>query len=63
MTKVNKKKVKCIKCGAISEQLIVYSVNFSLSIKEQNEKLMRYHQKCPNCGYEAVDISMDFPKE
>ena len=37
MTKVGKKKVKCVECGAESEQLIVYSVNFSLGKKEHNE--------------------------
>lgn len=63
MTKVAKKKVKCIKCGAESEQLIVYSINFSLGTKEQNEALMKNQQKCPNCGYEAMDISIDFIKK
>lgn len=63
MTKVGKKKVKCVKCGTESEQLIVYSVNFSLGTKEQNEALMKNQQKCPNCGYEAMDISIDFSKE
>lgn len=59
MTKVVKKTVKCIKCGNESEQLIVYSVNFALGSKEDNERLMRNVQKCPNCGYEAIDISKD----
>ncbi len=63
MTKVGKKKVKCIKCGAESEQLIVYSVNFLLGAKEENEKLMEHLQKCPNCGYEAADISVNSSKE
>ncbi len=63
MTKVGKEKVKCIKCGAESEQLIVYSVNFSLGTKEHNEALMKNQQKCPNCGYEAMDISKDLSKE
>lgn len=59
MTKVAEKTVKCIKCGAESEQLVVYSVNFNLGSKEENEKLMKHTQKCPKCGYEAVDISKE----
>ncbi len=59
MTKVAEKIVKCIKCGEESKQLIVYSVNFSLGSKEDNEELMRHVQKCPKCGYEAVDISIE----
>ncbi len=62
MTKVSRNIVKCIKCGAESEQLTVYSVNFALGTKEQNEALMKNKQKCPNCGYESVDISIDFSK-
>ena len=42
MTKVAEKTVKCIKCGAESEQLVVYSVNFNLGSKEENEKLMKH---------------------
>ena len=59
MTKVIQKKVKCIKCGEESEQLIVFSVNFSLGSKEENEKLLTHKQKCPKCGYEAIDISKE----
>ena len=59
MTRVAKKMVKCIKCGTESEQLIVYSINFNLGSKEDNERLMRHTQKCPKCGYEAVDISQE----
>ena len=33
MTKLLKQKVKCIKCGKESDQLIVYSVNFLLGKK------------------------------
>lgn len=58
MTKINKKIVKCVECGTESEQLVVYSVNFSLGTKESNEKLISHKQKCPNCGYEAIDISI-----
>ena len=59
MTKVGRKNVKCIKCGEESEQKIVYSVNFSLGTKEQNEQLMNHLQKCEHCGYEARDISAE----
>ena len=57
MTKVGNKMVKCAKCEKESEQLIVFSVNFSLGEKEDNEKLLNRKQKCPHCGYEANDIS------
>lgn len=59
MTKIGKKYVKCIKCGTESEQIIIYSVNFSLGTKENNEKLIQHKQKCPHCGYEAYNISKD----
>ena len=58
MRKVGKQSVKCAKCGRESEQLIIYSVNFSLGKKEDNEKLINKNKKCPNCGYEAKDISV-----
>ena len=58
MTKVSKIKVKCSKCGEESEQLFVFSVNFSLGSKESNEKLIKHMQKCPKCGYEAPNISI-----
>ncbi len=57
MTKIRKESVKCANCGKESEQLLVFSVNFLLGSKEDNEKLMNHMQKCPECGYEAVDIS------
>ena len=57
MTKIGKKKVKCARCGVESEQIIVYSVNFSLGSKSENEKLVQHKQLCPNCNYTAVDIS------
>ena len=57
MTKVKSIKVKCIKCGKESDQLAIYSVNFLLGEKEDNIKLMKHKQKCPHCGYEAIDIS------
>ena len=62
MTKVTKQIVKCIKCEKESPQLFVYSVNFMLGSRESNEKLMKHMQKCPHCGYEAIDISVDFKK-
>ncbi len=57
MTKAVKKKVKCIKCGTESDQLVVFSVNYNLGPKEANNRLMKHIQKCPKCGYEAIDIS------
>ena len=57
MTKVVSKKVKCANCGTESDQLIFYSVNFSLGKKEDNERLMNHKQICPNCNYTAQDIS------
>ncbi len=62
MTKVVMKKVKCVKCGTESDQMIVYSVNFSLGNKEDNEKLMEHKQVCPNCNYSAPDISLSWVK-
>jgi predicted nucleic-acid-binding Zn-ribbon protein len=59
MTKVARQKVKCIKCGKESEQMIVFSVNFNLGSRESNEKLMKHMQKCPHCGYESQNISLD----
>jgi ribosomal protein S27AE len=56
MTKVVRKKVKCVKCGFESEQTQVYSVNHALGKKEDNDKLINHKQVCPNCGYEAVLI-------
>ena len=61
MTKVTKNIVKCAVCGTESEQLNVYSVNYSLGSKEDNDNLMNSKQKCPKCGYESKDISkMDY---
>lgn len=57
MTKVGKNNVKCAVCGNESEQLIVYSVNYSMGTKEDNDKLVNSKQKCPKCGYENNDIS------
>ena len=53
MTKVVNKKVKCINCEKDSEQMMVYSVNFSLGKKEDNERLMQHQQTCPHCNYTA----------
>jgi len=53
MTKVINKVVTCAKCGKDSEQMLVYSVNFSLGKKEDNEKLMQHQQVCPHCNYMA----------
>lgn len=58
LTKVTKQLVKCSRCGNESEQLIVYSVNFLLGSKEDNQKLIEHKQKCPFCGYEHIDISI-----
>jgi len=58
MTKVMKQMVTCSKCNKESEQVVVYSVNFSLGKKEDNIKLMNAQQKCPYCNYEDHDISV-----
>jgi len=63
MTRVAKKLVKCANCGEESEQLIVFSINFTLGSKEYNQKLMEHKQKCPKCGYEASDISKKINEE
>lgn len=57
MTKITKNVVKCAVCGTESEQLNVYSVNYSLGRKEDNDNLINSKQKCPKCGYESNDIS------
>jgi len=57
MTKVVKKLIKCVKCGFESEQMIIYSVNFNLGNKGDNQKLIAHKQKCPKCNYTAIDIS------
>ena len=57
MTKVAERTVKCAKCGKKSEQLIVFSVNFSLGNREDNENLLKRKQICPYCNYSAIDIS------
>ena len=58
MTKVITKKIKCIKCGEESEQLIVSSVNFMLGEQDKNAELVIHKQKCPACNYTAEDISV-----
>lgn len=56
MSDISREKVKCAKCGKESQQLVVYSVNYSLGDKETNDKLVSHKQKCPYCGYEAISI-------
>ena len=58
MTKASKRIVKCIKCGAESEQLIIHSVNFTLGSAEDNEDLIKHQQVCPKCNYTNFDISI-----
>ena len=58
MTKILNQKIKCAECGEESLQKVVYSVNFSLGKKEDNEKLVRHQQVCPHCGYKASLISL-----
>ena len=48
--------VRCAKCGNESQQLVIYSVNYSLGDKESNDKLVSHKQKCPYCNYEAISI-------
>ena len=63
MTKVGNMIVKCAKCGKESSQMIVYSVNYSLGTKEDNDALLEHLQECPHCGYKAIDISMDIEEK
>ena len=63
MTKVVKNKVRCAKCGVESEQIMIYSVNFSLGEKKDNEKLMQHQQVCPSCNYTASDITIKIKEE
>ena len=56
MSDISRETVKCAKCGKESQQLVVYSVNYSLGDKETNDKLVSHKQKCPYCGYEAISI-------
>ncbi len=58
MTKVKKEKVICSNCKKESEQLIIYSINYSLGTKESNDKLQNHIQECPHCGYKNSNISM-----
>lgn len=58
MTRVLNQKLKCAKCGEESMQRVVYSVNFNLGKKEDNEKLMKAKQVCPHCNYTAPLISV-----
>ena len=58
MTKVLKKKVVCANCGEESEQLVVYSVNYSLGDIENNKKLIKHQQVCPKCSYSAPNIAL-----
>lgn len=62
MTKVGHIKIKCAKCGFESQQVLVYSVNFMLGKKEDNETLMKHQQVCPKCNYTNFDISIDIEK-
>ena len=56
MTKVVNKKIKCAKCGTESDQMIVYSINYSLGKAEDNSELREHKQVCPNCNYTAKNI-------
>lgn len=58
MTDISRETVKCAKCGKESQQMIVFSVNYLLGTKEDNDKLLHHKQKCPYCEYEAIDISV-----
>ena len=60
MTNVVKGIVKCARCGRESIQLFVFSVNYRLGRVEDNDKLARYKQKCPYCGYEATTLDYDY---
>ncbi len=56
MTKIGKEIIICSNCNQTSEQLIVYSINYALGQKEDNDRLVTHLQKCPHCGYENQDI-------
>ena len=57
MTRTRLKKVKCSKCGHVSTQMIVLSVNIVIGDEERCEALLNHKQKCPQCGYTAFDIT------
>ena len=57
MTKVQEHAVKCCRCGRASKQMVIYSVNFCLGNKNDNQHLMQHEQECPHCGYRASSIS------
>jgi ribosomal protein S27AE len=63
MTKVVRKTIQCVKCGKESEQMAIYSVNFALGDKADNENLMKHQQVCPHCGYTAKTIDIEEPAE
>ena len=56
MNGISRETVKCAKCAKESQQLVIYSVNYSLGDNENNDKLVSHKQKCPYCGYEAISI-------
>ncbi len=61
MTKIMRGSVKCIRCGKESEQLFIFNFDSSVGNKEDNEKLLRYRQRCPYCGYQAISIDFNQP--
>lgn len=63
MTKIGNRMVKCGKCGEESNQLIVYSVNYSLGEKKSNDNLINHKQKCAFCGYEAPNIEVYYESD
>ena len=57
MTRVKWKEIECCKCGHISTQMLICSVNIVCGDEERCEALLNHKQQCPKCGYTALDIS------
>ena len=57
MTRIKWKEIECGKCGHISTQMLICSVNIVCGDEERCEALLNHKQQCPKCGYTALDIS------
>ena len=56
MTNVVEKSIRCSKCGSMSTQTTVYSIDYSVGNMEDNAKLREHMQVCPHCNYTAKNI-------